>query len=895
MKYISITLKFLLSTLILFIFFAVWSVYTQSGRDFLAYLLNNVTISKSVTIQVSKIHSILPLYAELSSLALLEDEEPWVKLEDAEVNADVIEYLKGKEVLFKVSIGQLLIKNIQTEDASTAASSEPPFDKDFNLKIALDLNIETVIAEGYTGDKSILIKDVHIDAEYSKNFDLKLRGSLNDFGEPLFIKGQAFGSLNSFQANFSLNSNHVKYQNYFVNHLRISGKFNGLPMQPTGVLSFEGNPMRLGNIKGEVGVTHLNKDIHIDLQKLDSEFLEANGSAKFDTSTNDIRLRIKGDLKQHTVPKMYSIQEGRFDVMFEHINEVLSGLAEVRIKSFDGFDSRIEELSLDANMRDFSLNGAGKINLKANGLEGFGLQFDTFSFGGKLADGKADFNMNASGPEINAVLSGDLQQKDKTQTLTIQKGEVLYNKVKLGLSNPTQISIHDDRVTVPMARFHIGGGNLSLSGMADDSSVDVKINLKLPLEPFASLFLPPEHFLKGDLNSDISIKGALESPLILGRVSLTEGLYENIEYGVYINDIESQLNTTGTRVDIASFNAKSHNEGDIRVSGFIDLKTDTVDVNVTSGPLKLLDSELIEATFKEISLKLAGSLNDLMCSGNILFEKGKLDIGINQPQKIKLLKECDNSKNSPKNKEQTEALPLSILLNIDIESQPQFKVYGRGLDSIWGGNLKIKGNASEPLLAGEIKLERGSFKLLGTDLELEEGNIVFSGAPENIPYIKVVTTTQNANYKIKVLIQGTPESISFDFSSTPSLPRDEIISQILFGKLSEDLTAFEAIQLARSIATLTGGGSSTDIMGEISDALGVDLISVDVDQEKSSASIHIEKRLNDRVKFFTDQSSDIEESSAGVEVKLTDNITLKTEHGLIIPDENISINYQLDY
>ena len=64
-------------------------------------------------------------------------------------------------------------------------------------------------------------------------------------------------------------------------------------------------------------------------------------------------------------------------------------------------------------------------------------------------------------------------------------------------------------------------------------------------------------------------------------------------------------------------------------------------------------------------------------------------------------------------------------------------------------------------------------------------------------------------------------------SAEPSLPEDEVLSRVLFGRSPSQLTGLEAARLAAALAQLSGGGGF-DLMGGIENITGLD--SVDVSQ-----------------------------------------------------------------
>jgi translocation and assembly module TamB len=108
------------------------------------------------------------------------------------------------------------------------------------------------------------------------------------------------------------------------------------------------------------------------------------------------------------------------------------------------------------------------------------------------------------------------------------------------------------------------------------------------------------------------------------------------------------------------------------------------------------------------------------------------------------------------------------------------------------------------------------------------------------------------------------------------VPRDEIVSRVLFGKSAATLTAAEAAQLALALRDLTGGGGGPDVLGFARRTLGVDVLRVET-AEGGSAAVEAGRYLTDEVYLGVKQGATSQSSSAGVEVELTPNITVESE------------------
>ena len=76
-------------------------------------------------------------------------------------------------------------------------------------------------------------------------------------------------------------------------------------------------------------------------------------------------------------------------------------------------------------------------------------------------------------------------------------------------------------------------------------------------------------------------------------------------------------------------------------------------------------------------------------------------------------------------------------------------------------------------------------------------------------------------------IGGTAEHPQITFTSTPTLPQDEVLSRLLFGASVTSLTPSQALQLAAALNSLRSpGGGSGGPLGKLRSSTGLDRLRV---------------------------------------------------------------------
>ena len=196
-------------------------------------------------------------------------------------------------------------------------------------------------------------------------------------------------------------------------------------------------------------------------------------------------------------------------------------------------------------------------------------------------------------------------------------------------------------------------------------------------------------------------------------------------------------------------------------------------------------------------------------------------------------------------------------------------VRGRGINAEFGGNLELNGAAANPQVTGGFDLRRGALSLLGKRLDFTRGRVQFHG--DAMPELDMLADIAAADITAHIAVTGPASKPSFTFTSTPSLPQDEILARVLFQKPSGGLSAFQAIQLANAVASLTGGG---DAFERLRKSLGVD--SLDIGTGASGGpSVGISKAINERLSVGVHTGARPEDNGVSMDLDVTSHVRLQ--------------------
>ncbi|MEM7506060.1 MAG: translocation/assembly module TamB domain-containing protein [Pseudomonadota bacterium] len=380
------------------------------------------------------------------------------------------------------------------------------------------------------------------------------------------------------------------------------------------------------------------------------------------------------------------------------------------------------------------------------------------------------------------------------------------------------------------------------------------------------------HILSGQMNIDLAVSGDISDPQLGGQVALTEGGYQNLDLGTILTDLSLTTQAEPGGALGFALNASDGGNGKVSTEGSVALDASGLDVKTVIESAVLVRRD--EATARvDGEITVGGPMTALKVDGDIALEAVEVRLVSNASANIVTLGDV-RIKGAPEPEEDT--AEGSIDLRLDITSPGRIFVRGRGLDSTWGLDLKIRGTAAKPRLTGAVERVRGRLDLIGKGFDLARGKITFDGGPEIDPRLDIMFERETADLTGRIIVDGRASDPKLSFSSSPSLPEDEVLPRTIFGKSSQALTGSQAIQLALGLATLLDGGGGT--LDQVRGAVGLDQLRVEQDED-GNASVAAGKEVSEGVFIGAKQSLGSGESSVIVEVDVFEGISVDAEVG----------------
>lgn len=446
-----------------------------------------------------------------------------------------------------------------------------------------------------------------------------------------------------------------------------------------------------------------------------------------------------------------------------------------------------------------------------------------------------------------------------------------------------------------------GGTTLDVVGrVGSGSTTALGITGSAPLG-LANAFIEPRR-LNGVAQLDLALRGPLALDSLSGRITPQGAQFSAPTLGIALDPITGQI-TLGNGAAVVDLNSSGNNGGTVSVAGRLGLTSLDANLTATLQRFGVRDPALYDTSVDGV-IAITGPIGRaLLISGDLRLNKTEIQVpssggfalgdipniehlGATRPvmrtlERANLTNEATTST--------TRSGPSTTRLDLSLSAPNQIFVRGRGLDAELGGSLRLTGPTSDIIPQGGFDLIRGRLDILSQRFVLDEGRIQMSGS--FIPVLRFVASTEANGITVNVILDGPASSPDISFTSSPELPEDEVLAQLLFGRSISNMSALQALELANAVATLAGGRSG-GLLTSLRDGFGLD--DLDVSQtEDGNTAVRAGKYISENI--YTDVVVD---SGGRTEINLNLDVTKDiTARGSVDTTGNSSLGifFERDY
>ncbi|WP_306913427.1 translocation/assembly module TamB domain-containing protein [Rhizobium mesoamericanum] len=499
-----------------------------------------------------------------------------------------------------------------------------------------------------------------------------------------------------------------------------------------------------------------------------------------------------------------------------------------------------QSLALDA---DISNLPAGIANAFVPGLAAEGNVSGSLKASGKLPLPAVDFNLDWRGAATRQTRSAGLSP----------------------LSIAANGRLRDDRLTIDTnltgdsGLSLRGGGSITITG---NRALDLRFSGNLPFAVLSAQLAAQGFVADGTANLNLQISGTTAAPSINGTVTTSGARIVDVRRNLAINNLTADIRFNGNEAVISRLTGQLASGGSVSASGSVGIQPGSnfpANIDVKLDRAVYVDGTLVVATV-DGTIGLRGPLlGTPTLSGRLQLERVSITVPETLPTS---LREIDiRHVNAPKAvlaqlratmQQGARTKSNTINLDLQLDAPSQIFVRGRGIDAELGGSVTIRGTAAAPIVSGGFTMRRGRLTILNRRLDFtNRSRITFAG--DLTPALDLEASSTSGSTTLTVDVTGLATDPSITFSSSPALPQDEVLAQLIFGQSMSRLSPVQIAQLADAIAQLAGGRSGSLFQG-LRNQLGVDDFDVSTDT-KGRTTVSVGRYLNDRTYFELQQTT----------------------------------------
>ncbi|CCG07827.1 Putative uncharacterized protein [Pararhodospirillum photometricum DSM 122] len=398
-----------------------------------------------------------------------------------------------------------------------------------------------------------------------------------------------------------------------------------------------------------------------------------------------------------------------------------------------------------------------------------------------------------------------------------------------------------------------------------------------------------DHRPAGATTLDLQLAGTLGAPGVTGQVTLERGRYENLLTGTVVENVSLDLDADASRTVRFTLAGTDGGPGSLKANGtfsFSDLAHPVGTAALEATRATLVRRDDVTASLDAV-LALALGPQGGHLTGEITTQKvavrliDTLGAGVPELEVLEIGGPGGPLTLDDALAAQTAAGPVRAApLDLDVRVTLPNRVYvtGKGIDTEWKGALHITGTPDQPVVVGAIENLRGQVELLGRNFSLRQSALRFDGGRRLDPNLDIRATNTAGKITAVARITGPVSSPQVSFSSEPSLPQDEVIAHILFGKSSGQLSVIEAVQLARAVGEVGGLATGGSFMDTVRGITGLDVLKLG-ESEGGATTVQAGAYLRENVYIGVVQGMSLGDSAVEVQVDLTPSLSLETKAG----------------
>jgi translocation and assembly module TamB len=401
------------------------------------------------------------------------------------------------------------------------------------------------------------------------------------------------------------------------------------------------------------------------------------------------------------------------------------------------------------------------------------------------------------------------------------------------------------------------------------------------VRPLFDLLVGGDRTLAGHVRTQGVLSGTLADPQATGDVAVDNGRFDEGGTGLSLRQVSLRAAFAESQVNVSQASGVDGHGGSVAGSGRISLLRDGVSsFRLDLKGFRLIDNETATATATGSTTIARDAAGKVKLSGDLTIDQANVAARLPTPSGVVVMDVVE--KNRPA--DLATGLPPppggageGWALDVKLRAPNRVYLRGRGLNVELSLDAHVGGTTSHPQLTGQARVVRGDYDFAGKRFEFDPTSVVYLSTRPSDIRLDLSATRDDPSLTATVRIRGTAAKPEITFTSSPALPNDEVLSQVLFGRTASQLSPLEAAQLASTLSAMAGGGG-LDVIGNLRTFAGLDRLALGGGANQSALTIAGGKYLTENV-YLEVAGGGREGPSAQVEWRLKRNLAVISKVG----------------
>jgi translocation and assembly module TamB len=481
---------------------------------------------------------------------------------------------------------------------------------------------------------------------------------------------------------------------------------------------------------------------------------------------------------------------------------------------------------------------------------------------------------------------------------------------ELGLDGAFKARLGDDNVVIDADVTNTQGlranAELTLPTEASASPFRIAIVRNRPMtgtffadgeiKPLWDLLVGGERELAGHVRMQGSLAGTLADPRATGEAQVDQGRFSDSTIGLVLTDVVLRANLANNAVNIVQATGADGHGGSLSGSGQLSLlRNGASTFKLDLKGFRLIDNDLATASATGQATLDRGGDGKVRLAGDLTIDRADVTAKISSSSGVVNMDVIEiNKPTDLSDALQPEARnsALSVALDVKLRAPRRVFVRGMGLDVELSLDARVSGSTAAPNLSGTARVVRGEYEFASKRFEFDDRGVVYLATSPELIRLDLSATREDPSLTAVVRIRGTAAKPQITLTSTPVLPNDEVLSQVLFGRSASQLSPLEAAQLAAALSSLAGGGGF-DVIGNLRSFAGLDRLAL-AGGDESGVSVAGGKYLTDDV-YLEIAGGGRDGPSAQVEWNIGRNLSILSRFVGENGDGRLAVRWRKDY